>query len=797
MNGHGRGNRRLVTILASLGLWGIGAVGGADAFAQTQAELDCFAAKLDASRYSSTQIGRCQVALAQGGSAATFDACVAKATTSTATLLANADAAATAKGYRCPGTIATLAMDGRTGWLAGLFTTHVLATNTLPSTCVARRTEALFKYAAKYADCTGRNFSATQATIDSCAAYSLNNLRTVWGKLFTPMCIGGDIVTMESWVRSRVDAQAAVVRVACGDGLVEGFEECDDGNVAGGDSCDASCRYPLVCGNGFVQPANGEECDDGNLADEDGCDSQCGRESCGDGRVQSGEDCDDGNAVSGDGCDETCLIEACGDDVRQASEDCDDGNATSGDGCSSTCRRETCGLYNGVVRCLACADGSRPATDYASCVCKPGYQLVGGACVDIDECSRGTAQCAAGNPCVNVPGSYSCSIPCTEAAFHSALQSCGGPGKVITFNCTDTTIAIADTASGARTTACNDLVIDGLDRNITFEMTPACWGRKTTASGCKVALNPDGTCDCPNINSGTYFLNLAGNRTTVRNLTVRSFFDGIKTSGNDNTVEHVTFERNCDEAMGNNAGTGNVFDKVWARTACGKCMQNYGKTGLTSPHPQLRGHYNAIVRDSLFTDCQQPIRMTEGGRYLIEGTRMEGFFDEGMYRCLGPRFDGGATYNQIVHMRDSQVEGCDRGVRIGGAVQAVLTGNTLTGNRFRGLLALNAAKVSMSDNIITGNGGLGSSEPGLGGVAVVDNARLDLGGDALVIGGEAVSSTGGNYFCGNKAPNGTARDVHNLSASTVLATNNFWCTSSPQTRVVGSVVTSPFSTWTP
>ncbi|GMV40003.1 MAG: hypothetical protein AMXMBFR64_17190 [Myxococcales bacterium] len=60
----------------------------------------------------------------------------------------------------------------------------------------------------------------------------------------------------------------------CGDGAVEGWEECDDGNDEGGDGCEVDCTVtPAACGNGLLDA--GEECDDGNEDDGDGCDSAC------------------------------------------------------------------------------------------------------------------------------------------------------------------------------------------------------------------------------------------------------------------------------------------------------------------------------------------------------------------------------------------------------------------------------------------------------------------------------------------------------------------------------------------
>ncbi len=157
----------------------------------------------------------------------------------------------------------------------------------------------------------------------------------------------------------------------CGNGDVEGTEECDDGNTTSGDGCSSTCRTEAgeECGDGTLQA--GEQCDDGNTADGDGCDAMCRREAfCGDGEVNGTEVCDDGNNRSGDGCrsdcmsDETCgngirdvaageacdgeascaddcrSLLSCGDGTVTAPEQCDDNNTDDFDGCSSTCETE-------------------------------------------------------------------------------------------------------------------------------------------------------------------------------------------------------------------------------------------------------------------------------------------------------------------------------------------------------------------------------------------------------------------------------------------------------------------------
>jgi len=72
-----------------------------------------------------------------------------------------------------------------------------------------------------------------------------------------------------------------------------------------------ACRNDagIECGNGFVEGS--EECDDGNLSNLDGCSDECLNETpgtCNNGVVESGEQCDDANNVDTDACTTTCRL---------------------------------------------------------------------------------------------------------------------------------------------------------------------------------------------------------------------------------------------------------------------------------------------------------------------------------------------------------------------------------------------------------------------------------------------------------------------------------------------------------
>ena len=77
----------------------------------------------------------------------------------------------------------------------------------------------------------------------------------------------------------------------------------------------------VLCGDGVVQGS--EQCDDGNAMDNDGCSATCLTETKGGGLI------------------DVVDLPVCGDSLVQGTEQCDDGNQVSGDGCSSSCQTET------------------------------------------------------------------------------------------------------------------------------------------------------------------------------------------------------------------------------------------------------------------------------------------------------------------------------------------------------------------------------------------------------------------------------------------------------------------------
>jgi cysteine-rich repeat protein len=206
----------------------------------------------------------------------------------------------------------------------------------------------------------------------------------------------------------------------CGNGIVEGSEECDDGNSLNGDGCENDCTFTCIAGNAMRDhcndgnPCNGVEtctsmhiCKPGTpLPNGMSCGmgkncvaGNCISDSCGDGIVEPGEECDDGNAVNGDGCDNTCKFSCVSTDPTR---NCKSTNACVGNGtCNDTTHVCTPGMpdKNGTAcgSMLICIGG----------MCGPGTcgdGFVSGS----EQCDFGMGNNVAGSGC-----EPNCQFSCT------------------------------------------------------------------------------------------------------------------------------------------------------------------------------------------------------------------------------------------------------------------------------------------------------------------------------------------------------------------------------------------------
>jgi cysteine-rich repeat protein len=103
----------------------------------------------------------------------------------------------------------------------------------------------------------------------------------------------------------------------CGDGVVNGGEQCDDGNDFNGDGCETNCTPSPICGDGLINNSGCNETCDTNafpagapashgVCRPGPCDNPAACTFCGDGIVNGSELCDDGNNVDTDSCPNNC-----------------------------------------------------------------------------------------------------------------------------------------------------------------------------------------------------------------------------------------------------------------------------------------------------------------------------------------------------------------------------------------------------------------------------------------------------------------------------------------------------------
>ncbi len=169
---------------------------------------------------------------------------------------------------------------------------------------------------------------------------------------------------------------------ACGNGLLDDFEECDDYNTDAGDGCSVSCAVesgyecsgrPSVCVDIDECATGTDNCDTNatcaNTVGGFNCTCDTGFEGdgvtcspiCGDGLVVSGEPCDDGANENGDGCSASCAVEdgfVCSGQPSVCEVDCD------GNGMADSQDMANCG---GEPACSDCnTNGTLDGCDIAS-----------------------------------------------------------------------------------------------------------------------------------------------------------------------------------------------------------------------------------------------------------------------------------------------------------------------------------------------------------------------------------------------------------------------------------------------
>lgn len=250
---------------------------------------------------------------------------------------------------------------------------------------------------------------------------------------------------------------AICARPLCGNGVIDGFEQCDDGAANGTTACGCT---PLCTWNSAGLPCDdgkactlGETCDGqgrcegapacrpGQTCEKNACEGvTCtGTPSvCGNGLVEPGEACDEGGA-NGTSC--RCTKEC---EVAYSGKPCDDGlwcTATdtcdgagscvgTGDPCAGS--GLTCNANTGL--CDGCGDGDIDVA--AGEQCDDGPDNGTSPCGCTSGCAL-PSTCTPGQVCAVDPQvfeGYTCTVPCGNGALDPG-EECDEPGNPCCIDC--------------------------------------------------------------------------------------------------------------------------------------------------------------------------------------------------------------------------------------------------------------------------------------------------------------------------------------------------------------------------
>ncbi len=194
----------------------------------------------------------------------------------------------------------------------------------------------------------------------------------------------------------------------CGDGNLDGDEQCDDGNNQDGDCCSAACTFEAV----------ESECpDDGNECTDDVCNATgtCVH-------PDNTDSCDDGNGCTSD---DVCSNGQCAGEIAPIGTECNTFNpcfdgACNADGtCVPTANTDPCNDFNACTGNDTCGNGLCAGTPLTGTTCNDGN-----ACTGDGTCQQGT--CAPGAP---LPAGTACASDfnvCTDDVCNANGQ-CAHP----------------------------------------------------------------------------------------------------------------------------------------------------------------------------------------------------------------------------------------------------------------------------------------------------------------------------------------------------------------------------------
>ena len=304
----------------------------------------------------------------------------------------------------------------------------------------------------------------------------------------------------------------------CGNGVVDGTEQCDNS---------ANCRYDCLCKDGFLpNPTSNQctevnecalgwhNCDLVNAACTDlpfasgafsctcnagfvGNGMVCMPTTCGNGLLDAGEQCDDGNQLINDGCSCKCRFDnsgilctinpaqpynisnpyslcnklnSCGNGRIDFDEQCDDGNRNAEDGCSSTCTVEhggwTCNIFTIPSVCTRdlsfCAPNlcgtavARKVCGTGNSVCTNNQNSDGFSC----SCPRGYSGNGYNSTCVDVDecstGRHNCASASPSHCTNTVGSwSCIGGNSTKSLALVSSSVTNIGTTSTTQINTCN------------------------------------------------------------------------------------------------------------------------------------------------------------------------------------------------------------------------------------------------------------------------------------------------------------------------------------------------------
>jgi len=166
---------------------------------------------------------------------------------------------------------------------------------------------------------SGKPFLGYHDEVDDCSNFISERQ---WSKSVLGACTVENYICIDEDCKYRIAAGIDFMCTencqVCGDGVVQGDEECDSG-VLKDENC-FFCRIGCTCDDNATRPCTGR-CFGGQVADGTVCDPRAPANTCvdgtcvpfaccGDGIVQPGELCDDGNLINDDNCSNVCTVNA-------------------------------------------------------------------------------------------------------------------------------------------------------------------------------------------------------------------------------------------------------------------------------------------------------------------------------------------------------------------------------------------------------------------------------------------------------------------------------------------------------